>query len=337
MPIQQGYFKTNHSTVSYPQQITRLVGLTRSEKNRLSQLQLDFNNLDASLSDLRNKLNSNSIQGYHPSDTLTKSQQSLAKLVASYLDASKVQIGVDQGAKASNANYTYYAGILSSLNNGLTTGGDFQMGNTKIAPTVGASMLNVNNLDGVFSGNFSIASMSNTDAAVTYNYLSWGKWNGTNPAQTYTEKNGNVSALAGGDWLMGRVALAIPKQGSAIYSGNIQGDYLSTSNVRSAGIMSGTINMNANFGTGALTGTLYIKKNNVAWVTSSITSGQVFFDPNNGGSARIQANLSGGTSGGISGGFFGKNGVMPTEAGGIWRLRNNNGSAATGIYRAKKQ
>jgi len=336
MPVKTGYFKPVSTPSTYTQQVTRLVGLTNAERKAQNQLILDINSIDASLTNAYASLNTLNNQGYTTSTSLLADQQKLGKLVTTYLSATKTQIGITQGAQA---NYTYYTGLISFINNGAIIGGDFEGTTTKTPPSIGMSMRNVNNMDGVFNGNFTIASKVSSDSSGAYSYLSWGLWSASNAA-TFAQNNSVVTSLvSGGEWSMGKVALDIPKQGSATYIGQLSGDYNATVAAvpGGPGAMSGSINFNANFATGALTGSLKIKHNNILWANSSLTNGQVVFDPGNGGSAHIQAGLSGGSAGGITGGFFGKNGVTPAESGGLWWLRKANNTSAAGLYRAKKQ
>lgn len=334
MRPKKGYFEPVNTTTPYTTTVNKFVILTSQQKRSKAQLEREINVLNSDLSLLNSQLQTISNQRAAASTDVTNARKNLGGLVSAYLSAAKTQIGITQAAQA---NYVYYAGLISFINNGASIGGDFEGTTTKTPPSVGMSMRNVNNMDGVFNGNFTIASKVSSDSSGAYSYLSWGLWSASNPA-TYAQNNGSVTSLvSGGEWLMGKVALAIPKQGSATYIGQLSGDFVSSGSPRSRGVMSGSINFNANFATGALTGSLNILKNNGLWANSSLTNGQVVFDPGNGGSAHIQAGLSGGSTGGITGGFFGKNGVTPAESGGLWWLGKANNTSAGGLYRAKKQ
>jgi len=337
MPIVNDHYKTVYSTDSYPLQVRSLVGLTRSEKNKMSQLQSELSNLDASLADLQRQLND--ISTYHPSNDLIRNQRNLKNLVVDYLDATKVQIGVNQEAKVNAV--TNYQGSFSSITSSVSATAGIS---TTAAPFIGME-LHPKNTSAVFSGSFKIKTQTHTDISGVYNYLSWGTWNATttpSPRLTF-RTDGAVFPLIGGHWLMGIEAVDIPRTGSASYHGYLSGDFVSASGIRSPGLMGGAVNFNANFGSGTLTGNINAVKtgSSASWANGTFTNGRIETGdagPNH-TTTSFHTRLTGGTitAGGIQGVFFGARGKVPAEAGGSWYIDQSNGSAASGIFRAKKQ
>lgn len=319
-----GYLASSGSNSSANTNLERQLQELRS---RLNTVNNSLNN--SSLSGLETKLHVLENDRNNLSAQLYDNQQHLAALVSDINNLDKLLLAANN---SQNVGSVAYEGDFTAVyDSGWVTTAAALGPDNKPSPFIGMN-LNPNNYQGVFSGDFKIATLSRSDSSGAYSYTSWGTWAATSPSQTYTEPNGNVGAFEGGHWVMGQLTEDIPKQGSASYQGNLSGDYIASGGGRSAGIISGSVSLNANFASNALTGSLNLLKNNVPWMAPPLINGSL--SSHNG---RFSAGLAGPPSGGVGGNFYGPNGVMPPEAGGEWWLRNNDGSAAAGIFRAKKQ
>ncbi|WP_170232827.1 hypothetical protein [Trichloromonas acetexigens] len=295
-------------------------------KNRLSSMRASLSSFDSSLV---NNLRTVETDRNSLSRQIEENRLVLADLVSDIQDLNRRSLYASQPDESNDLSYIDYGGRLTAITGGgwVTSAGAYGP-DDGTAPFIGMELNPENN--GVFSGDFKIATLTNTDSSGPYNYLSWGTWAETTRPQTYTDPGGHVVALEGGFWVMGQETDDIPRQGSAVYQGQLSGDYRSAG-VRSPGIMSGSVTLNANFSNETIAGNVNILKNNSPWLNSTLTNGAINLQDGD-----FQADLSGVAAGGIGGDFYGPNGTMPTEAGGDWWLFHNDGNAA-GIFRAKKQ
>jgi len=231
---------------------------------------------------------------------------------------------------ADSSDRKYRGNMAASFASGGSHSAAIKGDEITVEPYVGMA-INPLGSSGVYAGDFEIATIENTDELGEYSYMSWGTWNATNPPQTYTESNGNVNEFANGYWVMGAISRDIPAQGSATYRGVLEGDY-NSNGILEAGVMSGSIDMTANFANSQLTGDINIKRSGVDWQNSDLQNGTI-----NNQYGYFSADLSGDGTGNINGRFFGENAQIPVEAGGSWYYRKSDNSNATGIFRAKKQ
>jgi len=166
---------------------------------------------------------------------------------------------------------------------------------------------------------------THTDASDAYDYLSWGSWSMDMSATPNTEF---VNDHRSSRWIAGMMTPTtdMPTSGTATYAGQIQGHAIKYESV--ADVLTGTIGLTANFGTGDVTGQLNIQSHGTAYATSNLSGVSITHN-------HFSGNLSGSDhTGKINGAFYGPN---AQEVGGNWIIENNNQyDKASGIFAAKK-
>ncbi|MCB2182165.1 MAG: transferrin-binding protein-like solute binding protein [Desulfobulbaceae bacterium] len=175
--------------------------------------------------------------------------------------------------------------------------------------------------------------LSESEAAYfgNYSYTAWGTWsdpNATNKIYTshwvVTDQTPDVE---------------MPKQGSATYQGKLAGGQW-TLGQTGYNAVNGNINLNADFGSGVISGNLTVKNasTGATWGTASISNGSIG-DSGFGGQL-VGAGISNTETwhSQIHGDFGGKSAA---ETGGVWAITkgtgNNGDERAVGVFRAKKQ
>jgi hypothetical protein len=258
-------------------------------------------------------------------------------ILGDFNDDEKDEIGDD---KKTTERYPDYQGAFASLVN-YQVGDEYNIitsyaqtdnddGETK--PIANNKLYIGNNDVGSFNGNYYMNNYTTgQDGSSYYKYTQWGNWNKNSSSQNFVSKSGVNHDLAGGYWIIGRVNKDIPKYGQATYTGKLSGDHLAADNTYSKNVMSGTIKLEANFATSKLTGNLSIKHNGSAWSDPTINNGRI---SNSNGNVGGDLSATFGGNGGIHGSFYGVSRSMPTEVGGSWHFHNNDGTRATGIFRA---
>ncbi|WP_035240695.1 hypothetical protein [Desulfobacter vibrioformis] len=310
-------------------EITNLRAQQEELKNRISQIDAQMEILESSIAVLEPTIQALEEQGADMAEQISESQDYLSGLVSDVQDLEKQELAEEQAPSDNSETAPSYSGFLSALSTNGTLTGARPRSDTE--PHVGMALTPIENNSGIFSGDYTIDTQSNSDSSGEYSYLSWGTWDETNPPQIYTENNGNVNTLAGGHWIMGELATDIPRQGSASYQGELIGDYKGFSS-REAGVMTGSVSLNANFSNATITGSMNILRNNAQWANPTLQNSYLDAKHN-----AFGAELSGGYGGNVSGRFYGGKGTIPAEVGGDWWYLNNDGSAAVGIFRGKKQ
>ena len=182
-----------------------------------------------------------------------------------------------------------------------------------------------------------------------YSYVAWGSWsNGKNTRIRHHFQDGrqSVNPTLGGYWIYGqKLELGdIPRSGSARYTGQVKGHYMSermASDTIEMNSITGDINMNVNFRDSdfSLSGAINLDRNGEDWATARFNnqkpeggigfySGYHFF---------IRLDVDGdrdqNPSNFMWGDFFGANAA---EVGGGFGVEKGR-ERANGIYRAKKQ
>ena len=348
--------------------LSQVQGEMSRARNELISSVLKHRNLEREKENLKKKIEEN--------------RQYLAGLVSDILDEDKVNIasgqensshnsssgssdsgtattesgasGSDTSGSGSSGTTTYiqYRGNLASLHsNGHGDLSASAHGVDRKAPTTVGIDLNPKANGSVLTGDFKVSTMTNSDSSGVFNYMSWGTWDQTTPAQTRAMDNGEVAMLSGGHWVRGLATRDIPKQGSATYSGSLAGDYRSgdmsipvTDIVIEKGTMSGTVTLNANFVTEKISGTLNVLHNNAPWIDASFTNGDLhrdygYFNVGGGPNSNPKTPMTGHNVnfGYVNGYFYGEAEAMPQEAGGVWMINHKDNSSGAGIFRAKKK
>ncbi|MCB1867638.1 MAG: transferrin-binding protein-like solute binding protein, partial [Gammaproteobacteria bacterium] len=158
-----------------------------------------------------------------------------------------------------------------------------------------------------------------------YDYLTWGSW----VQAVDGNADNNFSHTNAPQWIAGQLTPAheIPTSSTASYNGSVAGQ---VHNGTTAQGLSGTANLQANFGARTLTGQFSNMRtaDGNAWKTLNVNAGW------SAGVNSISGSVSGGgASGTVNGNFFGPHAA---ETGGTWQTTAGAEKAA-GIYRAKKQ
>lgn len=174
----------------------------------------------------------------------------------------------------------------------------------------------VKEVDGVPA--YAVTTMTEDDG---YNYLAWGVWS------TETVGTPNKTVLDGSHWIAGRLTPTVdmPTTGTATYSGQVRGMASESGGVHS---LNGTINLNANFETGNITGQLDIRyaATGAAYAVTNLSGVSI-----SGNS--FAGSLSGSNNtGAINGSFYGP---AANEVGGNWEV-NKTGSSAAGVFSGKR-
>ena len=167
----------------------------------------------------------------------------------------------------------------------------------------------------------------------SYSYTAWGDWNGDGRKKT----NDGRTTVDHGHWLLGAMTPTqdMPKSGSATYNGDLRGDWISsgigsTSGTIEKNVISGSVNMNANFNSGKLSGNMDLKRKGNSWAQTQFNNISI-----NGNSYNGNMSVTGGGNGGLYGNFFGP---KAEETGGGFFVDKQSGDhgGASGVFRAKK-
>lgn len=159
-------------------------------------------------------------------------------------------------------------------------------------------------------------------------YTTWGSWEKT------LSEDGVVQSTLNGVWVAGGLTPAanIPNTGSVHYAGSVLGyatDALNNDN--NPARLSGSMTMDVNFGTRALTGSfsaLTYNAGSSTWINGATMSGSLL--AGNG----FVAGLSGEqiSDGSARGSFFGP---AAQEVGAAWKIDKTGGASATGVFVGK--
>jgi len=314
---------------SFERQRDRIKRQLKEVKSSQHDLDYKLYSLNSTIRRLENDSKSLVVQ-------LEDSREDLQDLVSDVTDLVKEQVASTQNP--SNAPYIRYGGNISSLhsNNFGTIVSRGHGLDRSVASAIGME-LNPESRSGIYGGDFNIATMTNSDSSGTYNYMSWGTWDRTTPAQTITRTSGEVGGLSGGFWARGLGTKDIPRQGSATYSGNLSGNYRSPALAIEYGTMSGTITLQADFANEKISGTLNILHNNAPWTNASFANENLHTDYGYFSTDNVPLTGSNVNHGYVAGRLFGEVGAIPVEAGGGWSVSQTDNSTAVGIFRAKKQ
>ncbi|MFK7866803.1 MAG: hypothetical protein AB8B77_05125 [Alphaproteobacteria bacterium] len=164
---------------------------------------------------------------------------------------------------------------------------------------------------------------------IILSYVGWGEWaSSTGNDLTITAYGnsqqvslGNVVAVTN---LIGEYTDPddLPQIGSADFAGIVQGFFTDNS------ALGGTMNMNVDFGTDLVTGSMALTKAEVAWASPDFENGRLT------AFGEFEADLSDGTnnmSGGLDGTLFGTS-LNPTEAMGALTVSKAGGEDAAGVF-----
>jgi len=158
-----------------------------------------------------------------------------------------------------------------------------------------------------------------------FDYLAWGVWS--------TEQAGRPGTVVmdGSHWIAGTMTQTVdmPTTGTASYAGQVHGMAHEGGALHA---LNGTSALNANFGTGNITGQLNVQYANTGKAYATSHLGGVSISGNKFSGALAGAN----NSGHIEGAFFGKNAA---EVGGQWAFgkTDGSGSLASGVFTGKQK
>jgi len=174
-----------------------------------------------------------------------------------------------------------------------------------------------------------------------YAYTAWGEWGQT--GGLYTDINGATGIeqkATHNNWQVGQVTSDLPTQGSATYSGVVQGYYY-TNSVGSSygGTIRGTMSMSVDFAnTSVVSGVLNLRKGTGATFATAHMD-QMQINRSEGGFAGrlIGTDIDNGRTGGSQNMIVGQfNGPNAEEVSGIWNVTNTNGELADGVFAGKR-
>ena len=171
------------------------------------------------------------------------------------------------------------------------------------------------------------AAHSSTDSHGTYSYATWGEWDSRSAGSVFTI-DVQLVAEGRGNWLVYDPTTDLPTSGSASYQGSVDG----AGSGIAGGIVRGGINLEADFGSDRITGSMSLRDgNNNSWADAAFDAPITRSTDSSG----FQGGLTGANvdSGIIFGGFAGPN---AEEVGGGWQIDHINGSDANGIFRAQQ-
>lgn len=302
-------------------QRSNLINEIRKVTSDLRTAENNLSSFSRSIKDLQTEQRNTSAQ-------YEVSRKNLIDLASDIQDLQKEQ----QAALPTTTSTPVYTGHFAAISNdGWTKDAQVKTNNPQERPYVGMELQPWSEY-GVYLGQYNIATLHTSDSYGNYSYMSWGRWDGTNPPQRYIDLDGTGTTFAGGTWFIGSAIKNIPQQGSAKYLGDIEGDYRGPSNIREEGVISGTITLNSNFSNASLTGNVNIFRNGTPLINSALTNGRIDLQ-----SGIFATDIQGADNGSVNGQFGGIDGTIPTEAGGgIWyEINNSHGIEA--IFHAKQQ
>ncbi len=197
-----------------------------------------------------------------------------------------------------------------STNRTLTT--DYTDTNVYVNQNAFATMKDAGNIP-----TYAATTMSENDS---YNYLSWGTWSTELSAS-------NKTVVDGSSWIAGKLTptASMPSSGTATYNGTVQGMSYESGSLKA---LNGSHTMNANFGSGTITGTMNVNyaSSGASYATTNLNAVSI-------GGNGFAGGLNGtDNTGSIKGSFYGP---AANEVGGTWAL-SKTGSSAAGIFAGKK-
>ncbi len=173
-----------------------------------------------------------------------------------------------------------------------------------------------------------------------YNYSAWGEWGQT--GGLYTDINGGAGIeqkATHNTWQAGQRTQDLPAQGSATYTGVVNGHYYVDS-VGSdyGGTVNGTMNMTVDFtNTSVVTGVLNLQKQNGSNFATATMDEMQINRADSGFAGRLVgvdvAARNDGSQNMIIGQF---NGPNAEEVSGIWNVTNTNGEFASGTFAGER-
>jgi len=165
-----------------------------------------------------------------------------------------------------------------------------------------------------------------------YSYTALGQW--TDASNTYVGAGAPGPTLGFGHWVVGATNSGeIPKQGSAIYSGELRGSFVVGNAV--SNLLSGNISINANFASQLVSGSMAASCNGLSCATGAFSNLSMDSGDGSWGGSMNMIGAGAGASGAINGGFFGP---QAAETGGSFRIDQPNGTVKkiSGVFRAKQ-
>ena len=115
-----------------------------------------------------------------------------------------------------------------------------------------------------------------TDVATSdgYEYVAWGNW--SQPGVIFTDSDGQTWNVDRGHYILGQKTDELPTTGSASYSGDVRGDFVTDAAVIEYNAVGGTVAMDVNFGTDSATIELDLTRNGADW--ASVTDNNLYVD-----------------------------------------------------------
>jgi hypothetical protein len=165
-----------------------------------------------------------------------------------------------------------------------------------------------------------------------YDYTEWGSWNGSGPTLKLSE---NVFAgIDQANIVIGRLTdpTEMPSSGTRNFGGASHSSQVAGIGYNGEQI-GGTIALDADFGSGNVSGTFGFTANEKPWVDGTISNTPI---NGSGFSGHGNLNINQGGSGNIQGSFYGNN---ANEVAGSWDIhgvQNTDTTGANGVFRAKQ-
>jgi len=182
---------------------------------------------------------------------------------------------------------------------------------------------NVTGLENHIEGEFEVTDGETTWKSYgSYSYTYWGQWESPNATPTYDIKKAY--------WIVGQTATDIPQQGTAQYKGVVKG--FEFDNNKYINDLSGTTNINIDFGTSAVTGDMHIEN-----PANGVTFADVSINGNISNGDISMAQLSGDNVSSWSKINATVYGPEAQELGGFWWINKTDGHLGQGLISAKKQ
>lgn len=323
----------------------RNINLVSNNSSEAKAIQKKINKLKKQIATLSDTANSINDDRQTLISKFESSKQKLLALVDDINDENKENIGAEGGSDNGGGGTgggndggrdtpNYLEGDISYI--GFNATGD-SFGTNSIKANGDYEFSPIENLHGNMLNNDivitpSTPSESNPDID-GYKYTAWGSWSQSGLiAVINTGESFNLTNS--GHYIIGKTTIDMPRTGTATYSGSLKGNYLNRNDDSvEVNVISGTIDITANFATSSVNANLNVNRNGSAWASVSTTASINNSSFSNDGNTNNV--VVGGGNAAVNGVFYGTN---AQEVGGsFWvNKQHGDGGAASGVFRAKQ-